>query len=211
MAALCDSRNKLAMDKNIQWIKAELERTGQSQAGLARAIGIDPSGVTRMMAGNRRVTKEEWDRILAWFAGFEAPAPLAEPERVNDNELNLPVYGSARGGLEGDFIDIANPIAWRRIPEWLRGSKGAMALRISGDSMEPRYYHGDLLWISPERPIRRNDFVLLEYVDGRGVIKRFLGSKGEAVEVEQLNPRRKLSIRRTDLRRILRVIGMLEE
>jgi phage repressor protein C with HTH and peptisase S24 domain len=77
--------------------------------------------------------------------------------------------------------------------------------------MEPRYFNGELLWADPSKPVRRKDFVLLEFKDGRGLIKRYLGAKGDAIEVEQLNPARRLSIAKDELRRVVRIAGTLEE
>jgi len=59
--------------------------------------------------------------------------------------------------------------------------------------------------------VRRKDFVLLEFKDGRGLVKRYLGPKGEAIEVEQLNPARRLSVPKGELRRVVRIAGTLEE
>ncbi len=196
----------MAEDK-IAWIRARLAAAGRPQKLIGEIIGRDPGVVSRIMAGTRRLTIDEWDKIQAYFEG----APAAEPERTADTELSMPIYGSARGGLDGDFIDTQNPIGWRPVPPWMAGVANPAAIRISGESMEPRYFNGELLWADPSKPVRRKDFVLLEFKDGRGLVKRYLGPKGEAIEVEQLNPARRLSVPKGELRRVVRIAGTLEE
>jgi len=198
----------MAEDK-IAWIRERLARSGKAQRVIGEIIGRDPTVVSRIMSGTRRLTIEEWDKIHAYFEG-EGP-PDAEPERTADADLRMPIFGSARGGLDGDFIDTQNPIGWRPAPHWMEGVQNPAAIRISGESMEPRYFNGELLWADPSKPVRRKDFVLLEFKDGRGLIKRYLGPKGEAIEVEQLNPARRLSIPKDELRRVVRIAGTLEE
>jgi phage repressor protein C with HTH and peptisase S24 domain len=198
----------MAEDK-IAWIRARLERTGKPQKVIGDIIGRDAGVVSRIMSGARKLTIEEWDKIRSHFEGDAGPA--AEPERTSDEDLRMPIYGSARGGLDGDFIDTLNPIGWRPVPYWMLGVQSPAAIRISGESMEPRYFNGELLWADPSKPVRRKDFVLLEFKDGRGLIKRYLGPKGDAIEVEQLNPAKRLFIPKDELRRVVRIAGTLEE
>ncbi len=197
----------MAEDK-IAWIRARLAEADKPQKVIGDIIGRDPGVVSRIMAGTRKLTIEEWEKIRSHFA---SDAPTGEPERTADEDLRMPIYGSARGGLDGDFIDTLNPIGWRPVPHWMVGVQSPAAIRISGESMEPRYFNGELLWADPSKPVRRKDFVLLEFKDGRGLVKRYVGPKGGSIEVEQLNPAKRLSIPKDELRRVVRIAGTLEE
>jgi phage repressor protein C with HTH and peptisase S24 domain len=196
------------MPEDVAWIRAQLARTGKPQKVIGEILERDAGVVSRIMAGRRPLKAEELRKIRAYF---ESDAPAAEPERTADEDLRMPIYGSARGGLDGDFIDTLNPIGWRPVPHWMLGVQSPAAIRISGESMEPRYFNGELLWADPSKPVRRKDFVLLEFKDGRGLVKRYVGPKGDAIEVEQLNPAKRLSIPRDELRRVVRIAGTLEE
>jgi phage repressor protein C with HTH and peptisase S24 domain len=48
---------------SYQWIAQRLERIGKSQAALSRETGIDPSAVSKMIAGKRALQTDEIDRV----------------------------------------------------------------------------------------------------------------------------------------------------
>jgi transcriptional regulator with XRE-family HTH domain len=77
IAFVHDAAGCPAMD--IGWLTQQLERPGYSQAGLARALGKDPSAVSRILAGDRQIKAKEVPLILQYL-GVEAPAPYADEQ-----------------------------------------------------------------------------------------------------------------------------------
>src|SRR3546814_14503795 len=57
---------------DIDWIRRGLERTGKTQRGLARALGIDPSAVSRPLDGKRQPKAAEMAKVAAYL---ETPPP----------------------------------------------------------------------------------------------------------------------------------------
>lgn len=111
-------------------------------------------------------------------------------------ERDLPVYGTAEGGPTGMIIDYS-PIEWVKRPEPLRSVEKGFGFYLVGDSMSPRFEHGDLLLVHPTRPPGRRDDVLViqrSKSDGEhfALVKRFVGWKGDQLLLEQLNPAEKL-------------------
>jgi len=49
------------------WFYQQLERDGRSLRAMARVLGLDPSSVSRMLRGERRMTADEQDGIAAYF------------------------------------------------------------------------------------------------------------------------------------------------
>ncbi|MCV9999852.1 helix-turn-helix domain-containing protein [Pararhizobium sp. YC-54] len=49
------------------WFHRQLNRRNQSVRGLARFMNVDPSAVSRMLKGERKMSAEEQDRIAAFF------------------------------------------------------------------------------------------------------------------------------------------------
>ncbi|WP_075292172.1 helix-turn-helix domain-containing protein [Pararhizobium arenae] len=49
------------------WFYQQLEKDGRSLRGMARALGLDPSAVSRMLRGERKMTAEEQDGIAAYL------------------------------------------------------------------------------------------------------------------------------------------------
>ena len=48
---------------DTDWFHQQLEHRGESVRGLARYMGLDPSAVSRMLKGERKMSAEEQDRI----------------------------------------------------------------------------------------------------------------------------------------------------
>ena len=111
-------------------------------------------------------------------------------------EKDLPVYGVAEGGPTGMIISY-DPIEWVKRPEPLRSVENGFGFYLVGDSMSPRFEHGEMLLVHPTRPPGRHDDVLVIQRgenDGEhyGLVKRFIGWKDDVLLLEQLNPAERL-------------------
>lgn len=107
---------------------------------------------------------------------------------------DLPVRGiAACSSGDGAFQFDADVVDWVRRPPLFNGVPEAYALYMSGESMEPRLFHGDLVMVHPFRPVRPGDlaiFVLKDAPDEPeyAFCKRFLSDRAGVVTVEQYNP-----------------------
>jgi len=84
------------MDDLITWLAATLKAERKSQRALARHLKIDPSSVTFMLKGKRRIQVEEWQKIFE-FLGKEPPSqfPLPKISRRAESVATAPVKGIA--------------------------------------------------------------------------------------------------------------------
>ena len=155
--------------------------------------GIDPRSVLEL-AGV--------DRALPLKAG----APLAVPPLVAAGR-DLPVMGAAKGGAEGFFFNEGEAKEYVPRPSNLSGVADAFALYVNGDSMEPRYFAGELVYVHPNRPLTRSCFVAVETKDGRGMLKQFLRRSDDHIILHQFNPEKDIRLARREVKRILRVVG----
>ncbi|MEX1108625.1 MAG: S24 family peptidase, partial [Dongiaceae bacterium] len=94
-----------------------------------------------------------------------------------------------------------------RRPPFLEGAANAFALYVDGDSMEPRYFAGEILYVNPNRPVTRNCFVAVELADGQGLIKQFLRRDDTLVVLRQFNPGKEIRIQTDQVRHIYRITG----
>ena len=89
----------------------------------------------------------------------------------------------------------------------------AYAVYIVGDSMEPRYYAGELAHIHPGKPITIGAFVLVQIRpehDGdtpKAVLKRLVKRSATKIVLEQYNPPKKFEIKADDIVSLHRVVG----
>ena len=224
---------------NATWFQQTLERAGMSQADLARHLGLAPSAISRMLKGERQMKLLEVVQIAAFLGisqdevlrhagtGTEAAAPAGaavaqggrrgRPPRatlapsVTPRAEPIPIRSAARGGGDQEMFLEDGPIGYTPRPANLVGVRGAYAIYMVGDSMEPRYAQGWLLHVNPFKPpIRGRDVVV--YKTGQAVlIKQFVRWDGDALVLHQLNPPEDLRIPRDGILECHLVVGVDQE
>jgi len=226
---------------NATWFQQTLERAGMSQADLARHLGLAPSAISRMLKGERQMKLLEAVQIAAFLGisqdevlrhagtgtGTEAAAPAeargaqggrrGRPPRaalapsVTPRAEPIPIRSAARGGGDQEMFLADGPIGYTARPANLGGVRGAYAIYMLGDSMEPRYAQGWLLHVNPFKPaIRGRDVVV--YKTGQAVlIKQFVRWDGDTLVLHQLNPPEDLRIPRDGVLECHLVVGVDQE
>jgi phage repressor protein C with HTH and peptisase S24 domain len=132
------------------------------------------------------------------------PRPLEIPAMpVRD----LPVMGAVKGGAEGFYFNEGEAKEYIVRPPSLAGVSNAFALYVDGESMEPRYYAGETLYVNPNRPLTRNCFVAVELADGQCLIKQFVRRSDDHLVLAQFNPAKEIRLPITKVKRIYRITG----
>lgn len=213
-------------------IKRLLRETRHTQKELAAHLGVDPAAITRLLRGERRLRLDEAPKVAEFFglepaAAFIAPGsesasgggnvdlrPAASANADPDHGArDLPVYGSAQGGPDGMTIDY-EPIEWMRRPQALEGVVDAFAFYVVGDSMDPRFRHGERLLVHPRRPPRPGEDVLLILRGGEqdggevnAMVKTLVAARGNVVRVAQFNPAKEFDIPASDIAQMRLIVG----
>ncbi|WP_119461827.1 LexA family transcriptional regulator [Rhodospirillaceae bacterium SYSU D60014] len=167
-------------------------------AEIFKAEGIDPASVLEL-AGIGTAP--------AASAGGTSPLRLASVAPSPGPARDLPVLGAVKGGSEGFYFNEGEPKEFLLRPANLAGATDAFALYVYGDSMEPRYFAGEILYVNPNRPLTRNCFVAVELSDGQGMIKQFVSRSDDYVLLRQFNPRKDIRLPAREVRRIYRITG----
>lgn len=133
---------------NLKYIR---EQRGLSQSKLAERIGVNQTTIARWEDDNRVPTidnaidvAEALNISLPDLLGKDLRFDNAEVVNMDSDIVKITVYGTIKAGIpiesQSDIIDYID------IPcEWTRGDKKFYALKISGDSMYPKYDEGDLV------------------------------------------------------------------
>lgn len=140
------------------------QNNGLSPSGLARAAGLDPTAFNKSkrisVTGKRRwpstesiakVLKATHTTPAAFLSLLDEqlralpPLPLLTLDAAAESPDAFDVQGQPAGGGWTSFVfpPIEDP--------------GAYALEIRGDAMLPLYRHGDIVIVSPAKPVRRGD------------------------------------------------------
>src|SRR5215471_717963 len=121
----------------------------------------------------------------------------AEFRSLPRSTIWIPVYGQAVGGKDGEFILSGNEVSEVLAPPAVSQSPDAYAVYVVGDSMEPRYFAGETVFVNPRLPIRRGDFVVAQIAVSEddpphAYIKRFVARDARHLRLEQFNPKKAL-------------------
>jgi phage repressor protein C with HTH and peptisase S24 domain len=197
---------------------------GLSQKGLAAHMGLDPAAVNRILHGQRKIMFEEVPLIeeylgvrLDLLAANEYKQEGTRPHKVSDVRAPVmaqpvtkpvPVYGYAAGSLQKG-LNLANGevVDWvTRHPAQI-GIPDAFAIYVFSDSMEPRYFRGELVYVHPGRPPEMNRDCIIEMNNGDAYIKRYLRQTDDKIRVAQFNPPEEKEIAKNDVKAIYAVVG----
>ena len=218
------------------WFQQALDRAGMSQADLARHLRLAPSAISRMLKGERQMKLLEAVQVAACLgvtqdevlhhAGASADAPSSPPDAPSRRGRPprilqsappalradpIPIRSAGRGGGDQQMYLEDGPIGYTARPANLSGVKGAYAIYMVGDSMEPRYEQGWLLHVNPFKPPTRGRDVVV-YKQGQAVlIKQFVRWEGDALVLRQLNPPEELRVPRAEVIECHLVVGVDQE
>lgn len=110
----------------------------------------------------------------------------------------IPLYGSAVGGEDGQFILNGNKLDDIFAPPSLSGISEAYAVQIAGESMWPRYEDGETVFVNPKRRPVKGDYVIAQiYLEEESTphayIKRLVRRTDRELVLEQFNPQKLLT------------------
>lgn len=133
---------------NLKYLR---EKRGLSQNKLAEKIGVNQTTIARWEDDNRIPTIDNAVDVasalnvpLTDLIGKDLRFDNAEVIDVNSNIIKIPVYGTIKAGTpiesQTDIIDYVD------IPRsWTKGGKEFYGLKVSGDSMFPKYQDEDIV------------------------------------------------------------------
>jgi phage repressor protein C with HTH and peptisase S24 domain len=118
-------------------------------------------------------------------------------------------------GRFGEFVMNGQVVDTVECPPALDAVPDAYAVYVVGDSMEPRYYAGEIVYVHPNKPYKRGDFVVVQInVDGEeaphGFIKQFVSLSPTTLTLCQFNPKKEIEFPRKKVVSIHRIVGVME-
>lgn len=180
-----------------------------SAAKYARRFNVDASwlmfGTGRGPSGSTEAAPLEQT--------LPAPNAIIQPEPPSfDYNDTVPLYGQAIGGPDGEFVLNGQKVDDILTPPSLRGVRNAYAVEFSGDSMEPRYYAGEIGFIDPRRAVRSGDFVVAQIAGKEGdpplaYVKRFVRMSADTLTLFQFNPEKELTFDRAQVVSVHKIVG----
>ena len=201
-----------------------------SATSLARAIGRDGTYLRDFIKGKKEsigaveISAIE-QRLNVTLAGPGASNPLRQSPPPREVELapdappfdqlggrrDVPEYGIAVGGEQGDFSLNGEVVGYVTRPASLL-RRNVFAVRVKGTSMHPAFKEGDILYVERNRePAIGDDGVFEmkptdEWEAGHAFVKELVSKGMGSVRVKQWNPEKEFSYRRDEIKLMYRVV-----
>ncbi len=126
-----------------------------------------------------------------------SPANARLGDTLPDPSVKIPVYGQAVGGIDGEFVMNGDRLEDVFAPPSLSSVAEAYAVYVAGESMEPRYFDGEIVFVNPMKRVRRGDFVVAqiqaeEHGPKLAYVKRFVRWNAQVLVLSQYNPEKEL-------------------
>lgn len=159
-------QNMFNHEKLMQEMNAQLAARKISGKDIADALKIDPSRVSEMRKGKRRLQIQEVEP-LAKLLKFDEPQPLATREVVE-----IPVLGLASAGGWQEAVTFPSYTMLMARPS--TDKKIAFAVEIHGDSMDLLLPEGGWAAVDTEQKgLFENRVYLIQNGDREATIKRY--------------------------------------
>lgn len=186
-----------------------------TQDTFGKRLGVSRGAVANWERGqgvkreNLQIIAEKFRVSFEWLATGKGDAHASGSQsnetpnaligdKLTEKGALIPLYGHAVGGLDGEFILNGNKLDEILAPPGLSPARGAYAVTCAGESMEPRYFDGETVFVDPTRRARRGDFVVAqienptEGMPPLAYIKRFVRHNDNELILEQFNPAKEL-------------------
>jgi SOS-response transcriptional repressor LexA len=172
----------------------------RTQSALARKSGVTQSTIGRILRGEVDPQSDNLERLAHSFGmSYSTLAAIAEGGEPGDGAVEtlqsgkiprrVPLLSLVQAGkfAESAYLDsLADATDWIEFPKKRHGPR-TIALRVSGESMEPDYHNGDIIYIDPDvAPIHGKD-VIVRLGERNEVTFKRLVVEGERRYLKPLN------------------------
>lgn len=147
-------------------LKKALEMRGVSQSELSKRTGINKSSISTYLKGEYKAKQDKVDLIAraldvspAWLMGFDIQPSGESNDHEQINGVKIPVIGTVAAGIP--ITAITDVEDWEEIPEAMAKTGSYFALRIKGQSMEPRICNGDVVIVKQQSDVDTGDVAIV--------------------------------------------------
>ena len=153
-----------------------MNRAGKTQADLYKYMNVTSTTASAWYNGQKAPRLDKIEKICRWLGITKND--LLEERNVNSNYkefkvARIPVLGYVAAGIP--IEEIEDIVDYEEIPkDWLRGGKKYFALRIRGDSMEPRMYDGDVVIVEKQDDTETGAYVIAAVNGDHATCKRLM-------------------------------------
>lgn len=153
----------------MERLKMLRKEKGLYQKDVASFLGVDRTTYVKYETGASEPDTETLSKLADYFnVSLDYIIGRNDDPLVNSNGIfegtRIPVYGDTAAGIPITAIedfDSDNPDDWEEIPEMMARNGQHIALRIKGESMEPRMRTGDVVIVRLQPDVNDGDIAIV--------------------------------------------------
>jgi repressor LexA len=159
----------ISLNTISRWCNSRATRPSRSAIGaVARALGVTAHELTHVDLTGRSESAGPAPSEVGRSIPVISDVPAGDPAEMFDEFPEG--HGYEQVTCPADLSD-----------------RNAFALRLSGDSLEPRFSDGDIAIVSPNRSHQERDLVVAK-IGGESVTCKYIRTRGETVTLSPGNP-----------------------
>ena len=175
--------NKITMSNNL---KKYLKINNISRNQLSESLGISYSTISDWINGKAypRIDKIE---MMANYFGINKSDLVEEHSKEEKNQgLKIPVLGTVAAGIPISAVE--DILDYEEVPQSWENQGEFFALKIKGDSMEPRMESGDVVIVKQQSDANSGDTVIV-LVNGDDATCKKLQKTDNGIMLVSTNPK----------------------
>ena len=165
-------------------LKYYLSLYNMTQAELAKRLNVGTTSVSNWCKGLKSPRMDKVDAMCAIFNCKRSD--LMEESADLTPITTIKVYGSVAAGVPIEMIE--DVVGTEEIPEAMARRGEYFAVKIKGDSMEPRIYDGDIV-IVRKTPDAESGSIVIVSVNGDDATCKRIVKYRDSIQLVSLNPK----------------------
>lgn len=175
-----------ALAKLIGWnINLLLLQNNKTQQELADHLGVGQSTVSMWVNGARTPRMDRIDAMARYFNCQRSDIITDRNKSRASHSVSIPVYARVAAGLPIEAVE--DIIDREEIPEAMAEQGPHFAVRIWGDSMEPRMKKGDVVIVRKQTTADDGDIVIVTVNGTDATCKQFKRYQ-DGIALVSINP-----------------------
>ena len=166
-------------------LKVALKNKNMKQSVLAYRLNVDRSYITNWINGKYKPTEATQYKIaevlnvsLSWLLGIDTPTNASKP--------NVPVLGYVAAGIPIEAIE--DILDYEDLsPEMVKDGSEYFALKIKGESMEPKISDGDVVIVRKQEDVDSGQIAIVGVNGEEATCKKVMKQEG-GILLQPLNP-----------------------
>lgn len=174
--------NKEIMARNLQNYSAMM---GKSQADLSRDLGYPATTVSEWFNALNYPRIDRIERMADYF-GIEKSDLIEDHSMPQIKCVRIPVLGKVQAGIPVEAIQ--DIVDYEEISEDLSQTGEFFALKVRGESMEPKFTHGDVVIVRKQSNVESGQIGIVVVNGQDAAIKRIVRHDQGGISLISLNP-----------------------